>query len=121
MRKHISNIHYLYRHAKKALYLIDITIFWWPSFALNIFRKRSDRIINTDELVAGQRKEEQIRKWIEQLTVLKSSLIRTIQESDSYPKDLIEELNSKGIEHFIHVKSNVFETLQEFQNLLNID
>jgi methylmalonyl-CoA mutase len=37
-----------------------------------------------------------------------------------YPKDTIEELKSKGIKHFIHVKSNVLETLKEFQALLNI-
>ncbi len=37
-----------------------------------------------------------------------------------YPKDAIEELKSKGIRHFIHVKSNVLETLKEFQQLLGI-
>jgi len=37
-----------------------------------------------------------------------------------YPKDTIEELKSKGLKHFIHVKSNVLETLQEFQQILNI-
>ncbi|MCD4680578.1 MAG: acyl-CoA mutase large subunit family protein [Bacteroidales bacterium] len=37
-----------------------------------------------------------------------------------YPKELINELKSKGIEHFIHVKSNVLESLREFQNILGI-
>ena len=37
-----------------------------------------------------------------------------------YPKDAIEELKSAGIKHFIHVKSNVLETLKEFQQLLGI-
>lgn len=32
----------------------------------------------------------------------------------------MEELQSKGIEHFIHVKVNVLETLTKFQQLLNI-
>ncbi len=35
-----------------------------------------------------------------------------------YPKNSIEELKSKGIEHFIHVKSNVLETLQNFNKIL---
>jgi len=37
-----------------------------------------------------------------------------------YPKDAIEELKSLGIKHFIHVKSNVLETLKEFQKTLGI-
>jgi methylmalonyl-CoA mutase len=37
-----------------------------------------------------------------------------------YPKDIIEELKLKGIEHFIHIKSNVLETLKEFQKVLKI-
>jgi methylmalonyl-CoA mutase len=37
-----------------------------------------------------------------------------------YPKDTVEELKAKGLKHFIHVKSNVLETLKEFQKLLGI-
>ncbi len=37
-----------------------------------------------------------------------------------YPKDTIEELKSKGIIHFIHMKSNVLETLKDFQKQLGI-
>jgi len=37
-----------------------------------------------------------------------------------YPKDLIEELQSKGINNFIHVGSNVLETLKEFHEKLGI-
>jgi methylmalonyl-CoA mutase len=32
-----------------------------------------------------------------------------------FPKDCIEELRAKGIEHFIHVRSNVLEELGKFQ------
>jgi methylmalonyl-CoA mutase len=35
-----------------------------------------------------------------------------------YPKDSIEELRAKGIEHFIHVRSNLLEELGKFQNLV---
>ncbi len=38
-----------------------------------------------------------------------------------YPKDAIDELKAKGIKHFIHIKSNVLETLKEFQQLLGIE
>lgn len=36
------------------------------------------------------------------------------------PKDSHETLQQKGIRHFIHVRSNVLETLREFQALLGI-
>jgi methylmalonyl-CoA mutase len=38
-----------------------------------------------------------------------------------YPKDSIEALRQKGLHHFIHIKSNVLETLNEFQRLLGIN
>jgi methylmalonyl-CoA mutase len=37
-----------------------------------------------------------------------------------YPKDSIGELREKGLDHFIHVRSNVLETLTEFQESLGI-
>lgn len=37
-----------------------------------------------------------------------------------YPKDSIEELKAKGIGHFIHVRSNLLETLAGFQKMLGI-
>ena len=37
-----------------------------------------------------------------------------------YPKDSIEELKEKGIKHFIHLKSNLIETLKGFQQELGI-
>ncbi len=36
------------------------------------------------------------------------------------PKNCIDDLKSKGIEHFIHVRTNVLETLQNFQTILGI-
>lgn len=37
-----------------------------------------------------------------------------------YPKAIIDDLKSKGIKHFIHVKTNVLESLNNFQNELGI-
>jgi len=37
-----------------------------------------------------------------------------------YPKDSVEELKEKGIKHFIHLKSNLIETLKGFQQELGI-
>lgn len=37
-----------------------------------------------------------------------------------YPKDTIEELRAKGVEHFVHVRSNVLEELKKFQALLGL-
>lgn len=37
-----------------------------------------------------------------------------------YPTDLIDTLKAAGMEHFIHVKSNVLETLRQFQKQLGV-
>ncbi len=37
-----------------------------------------------------------------------------------FPKEILEDLKAIGIEHFIHVKSNVLETLKQFQTELGI-
>lgn len=37
-----------------------------------------------------------------------------------YPKNTIDELKEKGLKHFIHIKSNVLETLTGFQKMLGI-
>ncbi len=45
---------------------------------------------------------------------------KTILVLAGYPKDLIDDLKANGITHFIHIKSNVLETLQDFQEKLGI-
>ena len=35
-----------------------------------------------------------------------------------YPKEIVEDLKSKGIVHFIHIRSNVLQTLQMFNKLI---
>lgn len=37
-----------------------------------------------------------------------------------YPKDNIEQLKEAGVKHFIHIKSNVLETLETFQKQLGL-
>jgi methylmalonyl-CoA mutase len=37
-----------------------------------------------------------------------------------YPKDLVETLTQKGINHFIHIRSNVLESLEKFQKMLGL-
>ena len=37
-----------------------------------------------------------------------------------YPKDLVDAFRSAGIDDFIHVRSNLLETLSRFQRLLKI-
>lgn len=43
---------------------------------------------------------------------------RAIPVIAGYPKEIIEQLKSEGIEHFIHVKSNLLNTLRAFNNLI---
>jgi methylmalonyl-CoA mutase len=37
-----------------------------------------------------------------------------------YPKDLVESLKAAGVDDFIHVRSNLFETLQQYHQKLGI-
>jgi methylmalonyl-CoA mutase len=37
-----------------------------------------------------------------------------------YPKDIVDELRAKGVEYFIHVRSNVLEDLKKYQSLLGL-
>jgi methylmalonyl-CoA mutase len=37
-----------------------------------------------------------------------------------YPKDHLEELRAMGIEHFIHVRSNLLDELSKFQELVGM-
>ncbi|MDD2563849.1 MAG: methylmalonyl-CoA mutase family protein [Salinivirgaceae bacterium] len=37
-----------------------------------------------------------------------------------FPKDIVDELKSKGIKHFIHVRSNILETLETIQKEIGI-
>jgi methylmalonyl-CoA mutase len=37
-----------------------------------------------------------------------------------YPKDYLDQLRAEGLEHFIHVRSNVLEELKKFQALLKV-
>ncbi len=38
-----------------------------------------------------------------------------------YPKDSVEQLEKSGVRHFIHIRSNVLETLRQFQKELGIE
>lgn len=43
---------------------------------------------------------------------------KTILVMAGYPKDMIDTYKKEGIEHFIHLKSNLLEELQNFQKIL---
>jgi len=45
---------------------------------------------------------------------------KTIVVLAGYPKEIVEDLKRRGLKHFIHMKTNVLETLKEFQKELNI-
>jgi len=49
------------------------------------------------------------------MTALKGKSVAVLA---GYPKDHIEEFRTMGLEHFIHVKSNLLETLKQFNELL---
>ncbi len=45
---------------------------------------------------------------------------RSIVVVAGFPKAIVEDLKQKGIQHFIHLKSNILETLIKFQEMLKI-
>jgi methylmalonyl-CoA mutase len=84
---------------------------------------------------------QSIEEGVEAATIAKADIVVVCSSDDEYPEvapkahDLLkdkaivvvagapssmEELKTRGIEHFIHVKSNVLETLKQFHNQLNI-
>ncbi|MBU0487110.1 MAG: acyl-CoA mutase large subunit family protein [Bacteroidetes bacterium] len=46
---------------------------------------------------------------------------RSVVVVAGYPQDCIEELKSHGLQHFIHVKTNVLQTLHHFHEILGIE
>ncbi|MFC2086788.1 methylmalonyl-CoA mutase family protein [Bacteroidota bacterium] len=46
---------------------------------------------------------------------------RAIMVIAGYPKELVEELEAKGIRNFIHIKSNIQEELKKYQQILGIN
>lgn len=48
---------------------------------------------------------------------LKSNALLVIA---GYPKEIIDDLKAEGIEHFIHIKTNLIESLKQFQTKLSI-
>jgi methylmalonyl-CoA mutase len=37
-----------------------------------------------------------------------------------YPKELVDQLKAAGVDEFIHVRTNVFDTLYAFQQKLGV-
>ncbi len=64
----------------------------------------------------------------EEYAELAADITRTIKLTDpdklvvvaGYPKEIINDLKSAGVDEFIHVRSNAFETLYNFQKKLEI-
>lgn len=50
--------------------------------------------------------------------ILKQLKDKAIVVVAGYPKDHLDQLRAEGIEHFIHVRSNVLEELRKFQKLV---
>ncbi len=82
------------------------------SEGIEAFRKSNSNIV-----VLCSSDEEYEQFALEVFEELKNEAIVVLA---GYPKTLIEQLNAKGFTNFIHVKSNVLETLKLFQKELGI-
>jgi methylmalonyl-CoA mutase len=71
-----------------------------------------------DIVVLCSSDEEYANLTVTVLPLLKDRCIPVIA---GYPKEELALLKQNGIEHFIHVRSNVLEELQHFQQLLGIN
>jgi len=54
------------------------------------------------------------------LTVFRKLKDETIVVLAGYPEPLVQELKKMGMEHFIHIRSNVLEELQKFNEVLEV-
>ena len=104
-------------------------------FAANFFGCAGYEIIDNIGFKSIDEAAEECKKSQSQVAVICSSddeyaelapkLADLLKDSTTlvlagYPKELVDELKAKGITHFIHMKSNVLETLQEFQKIIGI-
>ena len=102
------------------------------SFATNFFACAGFEIVENDAVTSVREGISQFEDTNADITVLCSSDDeylefatqiysrigeKTIFTIAGYPKKHIEELQKIGIENFIHVKSNILETLTKFQNI----
>lgn len=55
------------------------------------------------------------------LTVFRKLKGETIVVLAGYPEPLVEKLKAEGMEHFIHVRSNVLKELEKFNEVLKVD
>ncbi len=55
------------------------------------------------------------------LPVVKALKDHSVIVVAGYPEDDLEDLQLAGIEHFIHIRSNMLETLQQFNKLLLVE
>jgi len=72
---------------------------------------------NADIVVLCSADEEYAQTAPKALEVLGNKGILVVA---GFPKDIVDELKSKGIENFIHLRSNVLESLEGFQKKLGI-
>lgn len=59
-------------------------------------------------------------EYVEYAPAVKNQTENAITVVAGFPKAIIDDLKAKGLEHFIHVKSNLIETLSGFQKELGI-
>jgi len=103
------------------------------SFATNFFACGGFEIVENNAVTSAEEALNQINEIKADIIVLCSSDDeyfnfaseiykeigdKTILTIAGYPKNYIEELKNIGIENFIHVKSNILETLTKFQNII---
>ncbi len=72
---------------------------------------------NADIVVLCSSDDEYAEYAPEAMTLLEGKAILVVA---GYPKALLEAFKEKGIEHFIHVRTNVLESLKDFQKLTGI-
>ncbi len=103
------------------------------SFATNFFACAGFEIVENDAVTSAEEALNQINEVKADVIVFCSSddeyfnfaseIYKEIEDKTiltiaGYPKNNIEEFQNIGIENFIHVKSNILETLTKFQNII---
>ena len=104
-------------------------------FAGNFFATAGYEIVNHNGFPTLEEGIEAAKKEKPEIVVLCSSdeayetmslpVFEALKEQSvvvlaGYPKNFVEKLKAAGMEHFIHVKSNILEELSKYQGLLGI-
>lgn len=72
------------------------------------------------EIIVFCSSDEEYAEMADAAKVIREKLPNTQVVVAGYPKDIMDQLNQAGVQHYIHMRTNALETLQRFNDTLGI-